>query len=226
MGNNCVLSLFSNMKIVKLLLTSGALLFGFSIICISLYQEHCHSDKSPKSPKNTFLIFGPASAMAEEATPSGEATQSADLITIGTDYYLPYPGILPDHPLYWLKMLRDKIVLSLTSEPQSRFDRLLLYADKRIGAAEVLVKGRKFDLGVSTTLKSENYLEQAVQQLQQLSKNNKATAMMKGQAEGAVAEHRRILEKIKKETNIDQGIIKQMLELNSKIKKEITSLAK
>ena len=220
MSNYCVLYIL--MKIVKLLLTSGALLFGLSIICISLYQEHCHSDKSKKE---TFFIFGQASAMAEEATLSAETTQSASLAVEESDYYLPYPGILPDHPLYWLKMLRDKIVLELTRDPQTRFERLLLYADKRIGAAEVLVKGRKFDLGVTTTLKSENYLEQAVQQLQQLSENNKATAMMKGQAENSTAKHRQILEKIKKETNIDQGTINQMLQLNSKINKEIDSLA-
>ena len=220
MSNYCVLYIL--MKIVKLLLTSGALLFGLSIICISLYQEHCHSDKSKKE---VFFIFGQASAMAEEATLSAETTQSASLAVEESDYYLPYPGILPDHPLYWLKMLRDKIVLELTRDPQTRFERLLLYADKRIGAAEVLVKGRKFDLGASTTVKAEKYLEQAVQQLRQLSEKDKATAIMKDQAEGAVAEHRQILEKIKQEVDIDKGTIDKMLDLNSRISKSITSLA-
>ena len=220
MGNYCVL--FKEMKIIKLLLTSGALLFGFSIICISLYQEHCHSDKNKKE---AFLIFGQASAMAEEATLSAEATQSASLTAVKSDYYLPYPGILPDHPLYWLKMLRDKIKLGLTSDPQNRFKRLLLYADKRIGAAEVLVKGRKFDLGSSTAIKSEKYLEQAVQQLGQLEEKGKATAIMKEQVKNSTAKHNQILEKIKQETDMDKGTINQTLDLNSKIKKEISSLA-
>jgi len=26
------------------------------------------------------------------------------VVAQGVDYYLPYPGILPDHPLYWLKI--------------------------------------------------------------------------------------------------------------------------
>ncbi len=233
MSNYCVS--FNKMKIIKLLFTSGALLFGLSIICISLYQEHCYSDKTNKQ---VFFIFGQASAMTEkvitekevteeeqiksqDATSSAEATQSANVIAVKTDYYLPYPGILPDHPLYWLKMLRDKIVLKLTNDPQSRFERLLLYADKRIGAAEVLVKGRKFDLGVSTTLKSENYLDQAAQQLQQLSENNKATAIMKDQIENSTTKHRQILEIMRKETEVNQGAIDQMIKLNLKIKKEI-----
>ena len=79
------------------------------------------------------------------------------------DYYLPYPGILPDHPLYWLKMVRDRIGLVLTTAETAKAEKLLLYADKRLGAAWALIEGNKVPLGVSTLTKAEKYLEQTVQ---------------------------------------------------------------
>lgn len=107
----------------------------------------------------------------QEGTLSAEATEAASLepapeVTEEVDYYLPYPGILPDHPLYWLKMIRDRVLLWLTRNPAARLERLLLYADKRVGAAEALIKGGKVDLGITTASKAEKYLEQAIEQLE------------------------------------------------------------
>jgi len=78
------------------------------------------------------------------------------------DYYLPYPGILPDHPLYWLKMVRDRIQLWLITSPLAKAEKLLMYADKRLGAGWALIDGNKQELGVSTLTKAEKYLERAI----------------------------------------------------------------
>ena len=77
------------------------------------------------------------------------------------DYYLPYPGILPDSPFYWVKMARDRVQLWLTPSPLKKAEKLLLYADKRLGAGYSLVDGGKERLGVSTLTKAEKYLERA-----------------------------------------------------------------
>lgn len=77
------------------------------------------------------------------------------------DYYLSYPGILPDNPFYWVKMIRDRVQLWLTVKPEQKTEKLLLYADKRLGAGYGLINGGKLDLGVSTLTKAEKYLEQA-----------------------------------------------------------------
>ena len=79
------------------------------------------------------------------------------------DYYLSYPGVLPDHPLYWLKMIRDRVQLVLTTASLPKAEKLLLYADKRLGAGWALVEGNKAPLGVSTLTKAEKYLDQAVE---------------------------------------------------------------
>ena len=112
------------------------------------------------------------------------------------DYYLPYPGILPDHPLYWLKMFRDKVLLFLTRKPVDRYERLLLYADKRVGAAEALIKGGKVELGVTTADKAEKYMEQAISELSVLAKEGKATPEMQDQVEKAAMKHLEVLEAV------------------------------
>jgi hypothetical protein len=77
------------------------------------------------------------------------------------EYYLPYPGILPDSPLYKIKALRDKIDLWFTFNPVEKATKELQYADKRINAAIFLMQGGKASLGVSTATKAEKYLESA-----------------------------------------------------------------
>lgn len=134
----------------------------------------------------------------KEGTVAAEATKEAELTAptptpSSVDYYLPYPGILPDHPLYWLKMIRDRVLLWLTREPTARLERLLLYADKRVGAAEALIKGGKADLGISTASKAEKYLEQAVEQLEAV-KDEAKTQALREKLEKATLKHKEVLE--------------------------------
>lgn len=72
-----------------------------------------------------------------------------------------YPGILPNHPLYFAKMIRDKAILSLTRNPQKKVNLFLQYADKRLTAGQVLIYQGEYDLGVSTITKAEKYLQKA-----------------------------------------------------------------
>ena len=92
------------------------------------------------------------------------------------DYYLPAPGYLPDHPLYWVKMVRDRVDLWLTFSTTAKAQRFLNYADKRLAAGWALVEKGEIDLGVSTLTKGEKYLDQALASGQSLdaTKLNKA----------------------------------------------------
>jgi hypothetical protein len=78
------------------------------------------------------------------------------------DYELPYPGrILPDHPLWPLKVLRDKIWLVLTTDHSRKAEISLLFADKRLVSSRILFEKGKSELAFSTFTKAEKYLEQA-----------------------------------------------------------------
>jgi len=135
-----------------------------------------------------------------------EATPAAQTV----DYYLPYPGLLPDHPLYWLKMVRDRVQLWLITDSLQRAEKLLLYADKRLGAGWALVEGNKPDLGITTITKAEKYLEQAVNLAQKLGEAEKEVKF-KTKLAKAVLKHEEVLSLIKGKTEGGEKA-KQLLE--------------
>jgi hypothetical protein len=54
------------------------------------------------------------------------------------EYVLPYPGILPTHPLYFLKDLRDKIIELLIADPINKADFYIRQADKKLNMGVML----------------------------------------------------------------------------------------
>lgn len=146
----------------RLLLSLGAIGFGFGMVVISaiaIAQEQ--TDIQPVE------IQTEASQSAEPVLIQIEENEDSNPVN-QVDYYLPYPGILPDHVLYPLKMMRDQVRLWLANSTEKKMELQWLYADKRIGAAEVLVSGGKADLGVKTAVKANGYLKQAVDQAEKL----------------------------------------------------------
>lgn len=90
-------------------------------------------------------------------------------------YDLAFPGILPDHPLYKLKVLRDKTSAGIISDPLKKIDFYLLQTDKGILAAAMLVDKNKIDLASETALKAEHNYTLLTYQLYRISKKpNKA----------------------------------------------------
>ena len=79
-----------------------------------------------------------------------------------TNYNLPYPGILPDHPLYFLKDLKDKLRLLLTFNSEKKARLLLELSDKKIAMALGLVNKSKFKLALKTSLQAEKEFEKLV----------------------------------------------------------------
>lgn len=79
------------------------------------------------------------------------------------NYELPYPGLLPDSPIYFLRIIRDKTVGFLISDPLKKAEFNLLQADKRLNAGIYLFKKGKVSLAVSTISKAENYFEESLE---------------------------------------------------------------
>lgn len=121
------------------------------------------------------------------------------------NYYLPYPGILPDHPLYWVKMIRDRVQLWFIFDKEQKAEKMLLYSDKRLGAAWALIEGQKQDLGVTTLTKGEKYLEEAVRLASdQIFKEKLNKAMMK---------HQEVLKLLENKTaDRNKEVVKQLAE--------------
>ncbi len=112
---------------------------------------------------------------AQDATREGKmerSTESAQPTPI--DYTLPYPGILSDNPLYFLKALRDRITEFLIADPIKKAEFYLLTADKRLNEAVYLMKKGegKYEMVASKVSKGENYFEKGIDQLQLARKQN------------------------------------------------------
>lgn len=96
---------------------------------------------------------------------SQEATEqevSSPEEKIEIDYVLPYPGrISPDHPLWLVKAIRDRLWLLLTTNSSRKAELKLLFADKRLVMSKDLFEKDKPGIAFSTLTKAEKYLEEA-----------------------------------------------------------------
>jgi hypothetical protein len=142
------------MKIIKdVTLVMALLVFALGILATSIWQT------AAQSVSENYQVV----SLNEEGLEGvqGQATEAAQE---EVNYFLAYPGILPDHLLYPLKMIRDRIMLFLTTDPLKKAELYLLFADKRLEASRMLIEKGKLDLGLETLTKAEKYLEQAIDQ--------------------------------------------------------------
>jgi len=90
-----------------------------------------------------------------------------------TEYVLPYPGILPDHPLYIVKQLRDRIMEWLISDPIRKIEYYILQSDKLINAAVFLNDKGNAVLTEKTVSESNMLMDKAVTLTTEFSKQGK-----------------------------------------------------
>lgn len=102
-----------------------------------------------------FALIFQNNTMAQTASLSGNVKH--------VEYSLPYPGILPDSPLYFLKVVRDNLLGLFISDPLKKADYGLLMADKRLTSANALIDKKNYPLAITTLSKAENYFYQAIQ---------------------------------------------------------------
>ena len=97
-------------------------------------------------------------AFGQSATPAPILGQKVEV-----DYMLPFAGkIEPDHPLWTIKAIRDKVWVTTSLKTDNKIKVLVTLADKRIQHASHLMDKDKSELSVSTLTKSEKYLEEAL----------------------------------------------------------------
>jgi len=137
------------------------------------------------------------------------------------DYFLAYPGILPDNFLYPLKMIRDRIWLFLTTDPLQKAQTLLLFADKRLGAGKALIEKGKEDLGITTLSKAEKYLERALIQGKIAKEKGKKSESFFNTLEKASQKHQEVLlETQEKLSEEGKKALEEMIKYPQRIYKE------
>lgn len=113
------------------------------------------------------------------------------------DYNLAYPGkILPDHPLWSIKALRDRVWLLLTSNVAKKAELKLLFSDKRLGASKALFEKDKPELAYTTLTKGEKYLEEAMESERQARGSEMDTYEFLKRLANAALKHREVIDQI------------------------------
>ena len=135
------------------------------------------------------------------ATDGEDATESSKPVI--DEYPLPYPGILPDNPLHFLKALRDRIILMLISDPIKEAEFNLLTSDKRIYAAQLLSDKGKGELALTTLSKSNNYFHNAVSSAAEAKKMGKDIDTVLDTMKKSIIKHQEVLSLMEKKVGKD-----------------------
>jgi len=123
------------------------------------------------------------------------------------EYTLAYPGMLPDHPFYFLKMIRDKVVGWLITDSVKKAEYDVLMSDKRLLAGMLLVDSGKEELAQETISKGEKYMILAIDQVRILKDRGDDVSELAGKIRRATAKHSQELKNLRKRVSkIKKGI--------------------
>ena len=131
------------------------------------------------------------------------------------EYTLPYPGLLPENPLYKIKTFRDWLISILIADPLKKASFDVLQADKRLAASQMLFQeaSPNVQLAIETLSKGENYFYSAVQQMQLAKKQGASMYDIVQKLRLSNAKH---LEIVKQMEQGKQGIVLQELKAEEK----------
>lgn len=186
---------------------------GGSVFCLAILILFVSLIKAGKSISPSFAAATLKFTVSSSPTPSPVKEK--------VNYYLPYPGMLPDQQLYKLKMVRDRIKLWFANDTVKKTSLLLLYADKRVGAGKVLIEGNKVPLGISTLLKGEKYLERAINEAVKLKDEDKKKENLSILKKAAL-KHKEVVEELKEKVD-SSGVpaMEEILKFNQLLQETI-----
>jgi hypothetical protein len=136
------------------------------------------------------------------AQESASSASDSGLVQITTptpaDYQLPYPGMLPDNPLYFLKAIRDAITALFLSKPLDKATFDLQQSDKNIQASYLLISQQqgKTMLALQTFSQGQDDFDQAITQATSAKKQGYSTKDLATKLSEANQKHEQILEAI------------------------------
>ncbi len=129
---------------------------------------------------------------------------------LNVQYDLPYTGILPDNPLYFLKAVRDNVLNLFITDPLQKANYDLLMADKRLGAASALLDKGEIDLAITTLSKSGNYFYLAIQQAAAAKKQGENTDALLSTLLTASLKHQQVIFMMEEKTKGDARLVLQV----------------
>ncbi len=153
------------------------------------------------------FIFYSFSYAKDSATPS--ATQNIE-------YDLPYPGLLPDNPLYYLKAIRDNVFKFLIRDPLTKAEFDLLQSDKRLEAARLLLLKGNSELSITTLSKSGNYFDDAITNILKVKEKGDSKNSLLGKMITSSKKHQQIIREMQKGKKTDLLLNLRFLEARAR----------
>lgn len=142
------------------------------------------------------------------------------------EYNLPYPGILPDHPLFLLKKIRDKVLELTTRDSLKKAELYLVFSDKRVAMALSLAKSGKEKMTVTAYSEAEEYFAKIPPLLAESKKQGvSASSEFILKLKLSNAKHREIGGSLLRD--LPQGLsgeINKSIDLNQQLKKKVEKL--
>lgn len=192
------------------------------VLIVSLFAPFLFQDAAATSARQT---GPPILTQSNKISVQRERGQGEIEVAKKIDYALPYPGILPDHLLYPLKVFRDRILEFLIRDQLRKIDFYLLMADKRLNMGVFLTDKNKPELAETTVSKGEKYFLKGVEQLENVSRSD--TISLPGDTvakyKTASLKHQEVIEELKKNApeSLKQGY-NSSLSLVEKIQASLT----
>lgn len=135
---------------------------------------------------------------------------------VTVEYVLPYPGILPTHPLYFLKMMRDQIVEALISDPVKRADFYITQADKKLSMALALSDAKKSKEMLRAIDDALTLRQKSIKQLEELrGANQEIPGYISDQLTRSLSKHLEVITQLKQDKKAVQDLITRSLNLKS-----------
>jgi len=154
------------------------------------------------------LVTAYAQAASSSVARMPSPTLSSDSAKT-SDYQLPYPGLLPDNPLYFLKIIRDNLTSVFISKPLDKASFDLLQSDKDVEASYLLIirEQGKGDLALKTYAQSQDYFEDAIKQTLNARKQGYSIQDTSKKLQAANKKHVQMLQSIGGETRQENSQI-------------------
>lgn len=124
------------------------------------------------------------------------------------NYEMPYPGVLPDNPLYILKAIRDRVVSQLINDPIKKAEFSILTSDKRMMAGILLIQKNNDAIGMSTITKGNNYFHQALSDIKKAKGNGREVKPFLEKMKASAQKHEEVLTGLK--SQIDKQYKKEL----------------
>jgi hypothetical protein len=139
------------------------------------------------------------------------------------EYTLPFAGILPDSPLYYVKTIRDNFWLFFTRDNMKKAEVLLLFSDRKTSAAQLLSKNGKWEKSAEIMLEAESHFKKMTEMVL-LSKNQGVSPedSFVLTLKQSNKKHREVIEELL--GNTPQGtrkVLEDTLELNSSLAEKL-----